>query len=275
MNIQYIRVGDTHTLSISTIRLHIKRTGDHNSYLCRSICPLNSAIHIPDQLQRLRASGIYFLWHTADIHTHRVSSTPSGKSPLIFTRPVFPVCLFVVCVPSPVLEHVSGLSQGKRVRKKEIKKAVRTGEHPFVQTAFLDTPVVRSDLRKIKKRRTKRNAGLYGYSNSMRFRRVYIWIFPQPSSHKAARFFPIITLLWRRSTAAETPAWTSLLMDTKIHFNIFTSMNIFFLFQWEIIKSKVGLPNGGSSADALEREIALSRKKNHCVTPGEKYCCFA
>lgn len=68
---------------------------------------------------------------------------------------------------------------------------------------------------------------------------------------------------------------SSLLMDTKIHFNIFTSMNIFFLFQWEIIKSKVGLPNGGSSADALEREIALSRMKNHCVTPGEKYCCFA
>ncbi|KAI7807992.1 hypothetical protein IRJ41_013865 [Triplophysa rosa] len=36
---------------------------------------------------------------------------------------------------------------------------------------------------------------------------------------------------------------------------------------WEIIKSKVGLPNGGSSTDTLEREIALSRKKNHCVTP--------
>lgn len=85
------------------------------------------------------------------------------------------------------------------------------------------------------------------------------------------KVFPIITPLWRERRRPE-------LFFAHGHENSFQYIYLyeyFFLFQWEIIKSKVGLPNGGSSTDALEREIALSRMKNHCVTPGEKYCCFA
>lgn len=65
----------------------------------------------------------------------------------------------------------------------------------------------------------------------------------------------------------------------KIHFNIYLHEYIFFLLLWREKEGKrdhrasveVEVGGGGSS----EREIVHSGMKNHCVTSGEKYCCFA
>lgn len=65
----------------------------------------------------------------------------------------------------------------------------------------------------------------------------------------------------------------------KIHFNIY--LHEYFSPFWKEKKSRsqngFGGCAAGCSADgrSSEREIVHSGKKNHCVTPGEKYCCFA
>lgn len=80
-----------------------------------------------------------------------------------------------------------------------------------------------------------------------------------------------------------------------IHFNIYLYeyfVLVFFLLFFSCgVKNKVEITKqvwGGRDAQCLaaewrweawkrssKREIVHSRKKNHCVTPGEKYCCFA
>lgn len=75
-------------------------------------------------------------------------------------------------------------------------------------------------------RRKALDMWLYGYSNSRRFQRMYILIFPHPFSHNAEGFFQSLHRFGGRDGGLSS----SLLMDTKIHFNIFTSMNIFFSF---------------------------------------------
>lgn len=59
--------------------------------------------------------------------------------------------------------------------------------------------------------------------------------------------------------------------------SIFISMNIFFL-QWGE-NHKTGVWEGGAEGelggDHQKGKLCTAGKKNHCVTPGEKYCCFA
>lgn len=55
--------------------------------------------------------------------------------------------------------------------------------------------------------------------------------------------------------------------------SIFISMNIF-CWGW-----KITLPNRfgmrGCEQEMIRKGNCAQREKNHCVTPGEKYCCFA
>lgn len=156
----------------------------------------------------------------------------------IYTRfyTSFLFCLFVgmcdcVAGASPVSWLFKEALSQKRNQTSVTHQVIRICSNKI---CFFDTPVVRSDCGENKERKKRMmfwrkalDIRLYGYSNSSRFQRMYILIFPHPFSHNAEGFFPIITPLWRGRDGGPS---SSLLMDTKIHFNIFTSMNIFFSF---------------------------------------------
>lgn len=150
----------THThmqhLSISTTELHINRRGDHNSYLCRSICPHNSTIHSGDQLQRLEASEIRFPWHTADLREYPHS--------FIY------VFLFVsVCVCFRCHHLFSGAFYKRPLRQnREWKERRAPGNiHLFEQNksnACLTPRLSEAIVRRINKGRKKSNDVLKGSS---------------------------------------------------------------------------------------------------------------
>lgn len=63
----------------------------------------------------------------------------------------------------------------------------------------------------------------------------------------------------------------------EIHFNIYLHEYIFQKSQnvQQRRRRRRRLGGGKLGGRSSEREIVHSGKKNHCVTPGEKYCCFA
>lgn len=63
----------------------------------------------------------------------------------------------------------------------------------------------------------------------------------------------------------------------KIHFNIY--LHEYFFLQWGE-NHKTGVCEGGGwrgelGGDHQKGKLCTAGMKNHCVTPGEKYCCFA